>query len=116
MYVAIDSSGNVSDTVRRVIIVNCSNGLKETNSDSYFSIYPNPSTDYIMLETKNGSPDIQKIYLNDIAGRTIIIEELKNKDAHPLRIDTKDLRSGMYFLRIETEKNSYVRKVEIELN
>ncbi|WP_242093230.1 T9SS type A sorting domain-containing protein [Aestuariivivens sediminicola] len=64
-----------------------------------FGIYPNPTTKYIRLKNPN-MLDIQSIQVTDILGKQIVDYALIDA-----AIDVSNLLKGMYFLRINTDKN-----------
>ena len=76
-------------------------GLEENNSDSQVSIYPNPTSNLFHIKTK--SKESFRYYLMDPAGKKIMTTD-KNT------IDVSMLDVGLYFLRIENDRNSYVKK------
>lgn len=66
-------------------------GVENSFDKELFTIYPNPATD--MLEINTDIPVLQ-VKILDINGRMVI--ESENND----RIDIKHLISGIYFLKI----------------
>jgi len=67
-------------------------------------VYPNPSSDYIYLTDFN---DIVKVKIIDIYGKQ---QENLKYDKNLKRVDITSLKKGIYFVIIETEDNTYVRK------
>ena len=69
-------------------------GVPESSkiSDAGYTIYPNPTTDYINVESKNGSMEKVEVY-SQIGNRMLTV----TTDS---KIDVRNLESGMYFLRI----------------
>ena len=62
-------------------------------ADSDFSIYPNPTTDYIQINA-----EIKNVEIYDLTGRIV-------KISNQSRIDVSDLTSGTYILRAKSENN-----------
>ena len=83
-----------------------SNRIIETGTDPSILVYPNPVTDelQIMSETK-----IQSVTLSGMSGNCILL--LSNISEYTLLINTKNLVSGMYMLKIETTKGIVIRKL-----
>ena len=50
-----------------------------------------------------------KIY--DITGREVMVYEIKYKTGVKLEIDTKNLPCGVYFVQVESDKESMIKKV-----
>ncbi len=66
-----------------------------------FSIFPNPSSDFITLSYKNTFDSIE---IFDISGRKYEV----NTDSK--QIDISNLPSGTYFLKIKSEGNAYLKQ------
>ena len=81
-------------------------GVRETLADQSVLVYPNPVTDelHILSEAK-----IQSVTLSGLSGNCIQL--LSNISEYSLLINTRNLVSGMYMLKIETSKGIAVRKL-----
>lgn len=93
------SSGFDLDAIG-LIHVNGINSIKEQEEKAIL-IYPNPASNELNFETN--SP-IETIQLIDISGKTMAFEPSS-------RIDVSNLPAGIYFVRITTKNQTYVRKV-----
>ena len=69
------------------------------NSASNFKIYPNPSDEIIYINNENLKP-IDQIIIYDVIGKKVFES---NKDLKEINI--KELQSGMYFVKINSEEN-----------
>ena len=100
--VATDPSGNISiPAVAEVII---GTGIEEISSG--FTIYPNPVTDQL---TVNSTNSITSIRIISMSGNTMFVEN-KNM-GNQTEINTSFLSKGLYFIKISTSaENEYVRK------
>jgi len=67
-----------------------------------FSIYPNPSSDFINISTKE---KINNIEIYDSTGRKVTAEFNLNN-----QIDIRKLIKGVYYIRITTDKNNLTSK------
>ncbi|MBB6372187.1 T9SS type A sorting domain-containing protein [Chryseobacterium shigense] len=76
---------------------------KNTNAD--IQIYPNPVTDYFSVKSK-GNYRIETVKIFDASGKLI-----KNIASINDRINVSDLSSGIYFVRIKTEKGEHLGKI-----
>ena len=83
------------------------NILVETNTESieenvtFLGIYPNPVGDILYIETES---DIKEIAIYDIYGRQQVTETPSRQ------VDVADLTSGIYFIKINTEKGNIVKR------
>lgn len=68
--------------------------ILEENNDNDVAIFPNPSSEKATLQAKN---KIQKIEIYSILGN-LLQEKIVNKNVYEL--NTNDLRTGVYFVRI----------------
>ena len=90
-------------------------GFKEDNEDidniteeqiSSVQIYPNPVNDRIFIEAET---EIEEVVVYDIYGRHQVTETPSRQGN--LSIDLSDLKSGIYFVKINTEKGNIVRRI-----
>ena len=92
-YDVIDASGNAAVSLTRTVNVVLTLGVN-TVKDNYLEIFPIPSQTYLIIkQTKN----IEKILLYNILGKKIHEYNTSDKE---IRIDTSDLLSGIYLIRI----------------
>ncbi len=71
------------------------------------NIYPNPANDRIFIEAES---EIDEVVVYDIYGR---VQNLRSPETQKLRssIDVSSLKSGIYFVKINTEKGNIVRRI-----
>tara|TARA_B110000503_G_C7154999_1_gene416900 strand:- start:533 stop:2182 length:1650 start_codon:yes stop_codon:yes gene_type:complete len=83
-------------------------GVEENyNLNSQLKLFPNPIQDQLYIRTEmNQELDIR---LLDVAGKRIDLEFLKGNNGYIL--PTKEISSGLYFLKISNEKEQIIRKV-----
>ena len=72
---------------------------------SSLNIYPNPTNDRLYIETET---EIEEIVVYDIYGRR---QQLSAISGQPSVIDVADLKSGIYFIKINTEKGNIVKRI-----
>ncbi len=94
------ATGDYVETGNFVISENTS--IINEISDNNIKIFPNPTTDYLYINSDKGS--IQKAQIMDINGKFIGISTTNNQ------IDVSFLPSGKYFLYIETENVTGVKQ------
>lgn len=76
--------------------------INEVSLEDYFSIYPNPANDFIII---NNTDWIKNKTLYSITGQFIKQEGNQNE-----KIDISNLQQGVYLLEIETTNNQKVTK------
>ena len=112
-YTITDASGNTSsiETTVRVDIVlsaperkNQSNGVKA---------YPNPVNDYLYLEFAEGISTIRGSSLVDASGRVLGEIRLEEGSDGALGFSTRELKPGMYFLRLSTRDTLHLIKFAV---
>ncbi len=90
-------------------------GFKEDNEDidniteeqiSSVNIYPNPVSDRIFIEAET---EIEEVVVYDIYGRHQVTKSPSHQGN--LSIDLSDLKSGIYFVKINTEKGNIVKRI-----
>jgi len=88
---------------------NCTSGIKETAEFfKHFSVFPNPSNDFLTVENKTTS--VYQLQLFDIRGVLILQKEL----IITATLNVSDYLSGAYFLKLSNAEKTLVKKVIIE--
>ena len=94
-------------------------GINNINKSAGFKICPNPATSYINIvhspqTTVNSQNSSEKyvLTLRNMEGQEV--KKLRMENGELRTIDVRNLRSGIYFLTMQNDKESYVRKVVIE--
>ena len=86
--------------------VNCNSlGLEDINKLE-FSVYPNPTTDFVTLSSKESIVSYQ-VY--DIGGK--LLSKSNKLDKKEAKIDLSNYPKGIYVLSIKTDKRTYTQKV-----
>lgn len=91
------------------------NNQTSINHSTVISVYPNPTSDNINVVTE-GEIIFGLVEVIDLTGK--MVKNLNNVSSHgtgsSINISVSDLRSGMYFIRFKTNKDTYVRKIQIK--
>jgi uncharacterized protein (TIGR03790 family) len=74
--------------------------VKKYNSDSYVSIYPNPSTNFIQINVTS------KLQFSDVLGKTVL--EIANYQKNT-PLDISKLEKGIYFINLKSESNQTIK-------
>jgi hypothetical protein len=89
-------------------------GIEDTVSvaNVTLSLYPNPATDNTTL-TINNLNSTAKVVINDIQGRTINTYNL-SKEQTSLNINTENMTSGVYYVRVITNNQTNTEKLIVK--
>jgi len=111
--VSVTLGGECSDSTiqsRTVDVYDGSTGITRVEDSKDLLLYPNPARDMVTVENKN-SLKLKHITVYNAIGQVIYNAKAENQDKH--RIHTGAMASGMYTIRIETDKGFVIRKFEI---
>ena len=79
------------------------------NALAGFTLYPNPTSEFLFLEGQNNLDDIS--VLNSLGQRVIFIE---NNETTALKLNLSNLKSGVYFIKVNsgntTETYRFIKK------
>ncbi|MDW5290826.1 T9SS type A sorting domain-containing protein [Formosa sp. PL04] len=88
------------------VIGNTTLSVETQNITNRLLVYPNPGSDLITIDFK--SSNTAKIQIIDYLGKTVISDEIQNgKKA----IDLSHLSSGLYFIKVSDEQETFIRKI-----
>ena len=83
-------------------------------SEESFSVYPNPSSEYVMAQMKFETPTDGELVMADIQGRVLNIMPLKGITSSEERIDLSHFPNGTYFIRLATSEGSRTHKIVVQ--
>jgi len=92
-------------------------GVKEIGyGQERIKIYPNPARDIFTIEILNTNETIEQLIITDMLGRKVIDLEKPVLQNNMIQLDRKQLqlRSGTYFIIIQTTNGNYCRKILVE--
>lgn len=95
-YRCVITDGNCMDTTNNAILNVKSVGIKILNKNQNIEVYPNPSTNFIIILADNNFINLP-YNLTDAAGREILSGTLNDKSTS---IDIGNLISGFYYLKV----------------
>ncbi|MDP4813944.1 MAG: T9SS type A sorting domain-containing protein [Saprospiraceae bacterium] len=79
-----------------------------------FEISPNPASDYVDILSMSEMPEKVTLQLIGLNGQQLLTKNINGIIAgESIRLPLNHIHSGLYFLRIQTEKGVWVRKMEI---
>lgn len=80
--------------------------MQQISKTNIRSIFPNPTSDQINIQSKNGMVD--EITLFDVVGKEILKQSIH---ASECTINLNNLYNGLYFIRIKTENTLITYKI-----
>jgi bilirubin oxidase len=92
-----------------VIDTTIKSGVNELTINN-FSIYPNPTNDYIFIENKTANLSIQQINITDALGRVVLHID-KNTTTDFPKIKIAHLPNGPYFIQLISDKTVSTIKI-----
>jgi bilirubin oxidase len=91
-----------------VIDTNNTSGVSNINFENNFSVYPNPTSDYFNIVSKNSQNYFVNIF--NVFGESLYSTgSIQNL----IRIDTQNFPSGIYFLKITSKNKIITQKIII---
>jgi len=114
-YTITDASGNTSSIETSVRVDIVLSAPERTNQGNSIKAYPNPVNDYLYLEFAEGisTSAIRGSSLVDASGRVLGDIRLEEGAAGQLGFSTRDLKQGMYFLRLSTRDTLHLIKFTV---
>jgi serine protease len=77
-----------------------------------FEIYPNPFSNFIVIKNKNGlNSSISKVEIMTVEGRIVYSKRFESLENQYLAADLPPLSTGLFFVKIETNKGIFVKKL-----
>ncbi|MBK8586568.1 MAG: T9SS type A sorting domain-containing protein [Bacteroidetes bacterium] len=90
-----------------------SNDIADTHSDFAATIFPNPFSSIVSLNFNIGNEKLISISIIDVTGRiakSILTNNLSSGN-NSIDLDLSELKNGMYFCKINSDKNSQTIKL-----
>lgn len=78
-------------------------GLDEISKEFAFHVYPNPTSEYVILESEQ-LDQVQSVWMYDIKGS--LIQSIQNHQSQQLTVNMQHLSAGTYVLKIRTANES----------
>lgn len=101
VYSNPDQGGVAIDNVSVDIVTS-----SKTIGSGELSVYPNPATDHIFIESNNEL--VKEVLIKDMLGKTL---KVVNETTTINNIDISSLPVGTYLIEIETENTTYINQV-----
>ena len=90
-------------------------GLIEYNTITELKIYPNPAVDELLVNFSLAASSMVSIRLHNQIGSEVMSQEygLQNEGQHQFKIDTAELSTGLYHLKIEVGTEVLTKKISV---
>lgn len=107
--VATNSCGK--DSISHQISVT---GVGEYQNAGFINCMPNPTNGKLTVSFNDASISAFTLKLQSVTGADLYTEKLINNGLFSKQFDFSSLSKGVYFLKLETEKHVFVKKIVIE--
>ena len=84
--------------------------IETTSTDHNFKIYPNPATDVINVSFDNAETSSFTVDIFNLAGQKLNTSYYNGNIEKSLQIDVSNLTTGLYYLKLISEKRSITTK------
>ncbi|TAF67483.1 MAG: T9SS C-terminal target domain-containing protein [Cytophagales bacterium] len=81
----------------------------ETNPELNIVIFPNPTADYLYINSTNHAMDNLKITIVDLQGN-VLIESTKNSHTDTFSLDVRQLKAGNYQMLVQSGKQIFQKR------
>ena len=107
---ASDPSGNTSRDSMIITIQNTGTAIENFSNENRFQISPNPFEDNLNIQSLKSIDELESLTIIDVMGRAV--KELNNLNTNQtLSINLSDLKSGVYFVRINFDQEIKTLKI-----
>ena len=108
----VGSSGTVAEGVQQPYEIFIYTGTDVKNIQLGLSAYPNPATNYLMLDVSDTDPSTLNFQLLNLEGRLLESDQLENPHT---TIELNNFPPGTYFLKV-SDKDKAVKTFKIVKN
>jgi PKD repeat protein len=116
MVILVVNDGLQDSEPDTIVVKAVTTGLNDLFTDEYFRVYPNPASDFIIIEAVQGFREELHLELTDLSGNLIMSKPYgKNIPAGDQKVLTLPayLPGGMYLLRITAKNPAFLKVFKI---
>jgi len=84
-------------------------GLDELAYGSRFKLYPNPTNDFLTVETLPNQNHI-KLKIYDVSGKSVAVNEMNEINEGTLRLNVSNLAPGLYFVSLNNRMQKFIKQ------
>ncbi len=100
-------------SVEALVVLDSTTAIQEVAASNLFLIYPNPTGDFLVVESKGVFGDEVVLRMINVSGQ-LVFKTAKIQIQDKIQINTAGLESGIYSLMIETEEDIFYKKVIVQ--
>ena len=89
--------------------INAPNAIADLSNETTVCVFPNPTKGQLTIN--NEQLTIEQVEVFDVLGRCVLTVTPSPLDRAGVRLDISDIPTGMYFVRITTEKETVTKKI-----
>lgn len=93
--------------IQNVELVSITQGISKSDLDSYITVYPNPSSNFIIIEDHSNMFLTKELAIFDIKGTRVFSSVFPNES---MTISLENFESGLYFISLKIDDQLVVRK------
>jgi hypothetical protein len=99
---ASGSGGIITQGIQQPYEIFIVTGIEEKSIDLTASVYPNPTTDFVLLKVENSISANFTFQLYDIQGKILLNKKVENNQTS---ISMADLANAVYFIKVLNNNN-----------
>jgi len=84
---------------------------REPDPGNGFVIYPNPHSGHFTVEVPVSAGKVLEMVVLDALGRKVVSQQVEASNPEKWGIDVSDSQAGTYFLKIQTAKGAFVKRI-----
>jgi hypothetical protein len=113
-YQAVDGSGNISELHGRLVnVVANTTSIGDATFENSINIYPNPTSGKFDIELGIAAGTNTTVTIMNITGQLVKQEAATDAVNGKISVDLSDAAAGVYFVQIQNDGQSAVKKVTI---
>ena len=109
--VTLTATNSNGETDSKTITINVASNSVDEIDNNNISIYPNPANNELFIAIKGNNNTNTFVNILNMTGQIIYSQTKSSNDN--IGIDISAIPSGMYFIKVETEKGYYSKKLSI---
>jgi hypothetical protein len=109
-----EGSGDKVSAPATISLNEQSTGIDDVENDRSVKLYPNPASDVLHIATDQRFKGNYNVRILDINGRVVYRDNALIVPSKDITISVKDLRTGLYFLRMDGEGQKISRSFTIK--
>lgn len=88
--------------------------LGKSFTTNYVTIFPNPANDYVFLKVPQDENKLTVVIYDHLMKEVLNLDYNKSINGREVRVDVQNLKKGLYFLQIKSERFNELKKIRID--